>query len=308
MPILYIKDTNGNFIPVPSLRGSQGEKGADGISITVKSVSESNVDGGSNVVEFSDGKTLAVKNGSKGADGYTPVKGVDYQINIPVKGVDYFTEADKEEIVQQVITALGTPVFGRVDAEGSIILSGNLAEGKYTLKYEDAEGGLTEIGTVDIGDGVTNVIPLSINADGTLYNGGKGWKTGCRLNSSGVETEKTGMEVIGFVPFTLGDIAYFKNITLIVGNSAAQASNQYIVFYDSEFAQIGNTKFTDAMLASSSTTYTADASGNLKSLALDYGIFNFMGIGNQSGNAKYFRISAEEIDDSSVITLNEPME
>jgi hypothetical protein len=152
-----------------------------------------------------------------------------------------------------------------------------------------------------------NMLRQSINADGTPYNDGKGWKTGYRLNSSGVEAAATNMEVVGFIPFKLGDVAYFENITLIVGNSAAQASNQYIVFYDAAFAKLGTTKFTDAMLQSASTTYTADASGNLKSLALDYGIFNFMGIGNQSGNAKYFRISAEGIDDSSIITLNEPI-
>ena len=61
-----------------------GENGDNGTSVTVKSVSESSADGGSNVVTFSDGKTLTVKNGSKGTDatvtteriinalGYTP--------------------------------------------------------------------------------------------------------------------------------------------------------------------------------------------------------------------------------------------
>jgi hypothetical protein len=37
--------------------------GADGTSVTVKSVSESTADGGSNVVTFSDGKTVAIRNG-----------------------------------------------------------------------------------------------------------------------------------------------------------------------------------------------------------------------------------------------------
>ena len=43
--------------------------GKDGESITIKSVSESTADGGNNVITFSDGKTLTVKNGSKGSDG-----------------------------------------------------------------------------------------------------------------------------------------------------------------------------------------------------------------------------------------------
>ena len=41
----------------------------DGTSVTVASVSESNADGGTNVVTFSDGKTVAIKNGSKGSQG-----------------------------------------------------------------------------------------------------------------------------------------------------------------------------------------------------------------------------------------------
>lgn len=70
-------------------KGDKGDTGADGTSVTVKSVSESTADGGSNVVEFSDGKTVTIKNGNKGgtgAAGYTPVR-----------GVDYYTDADKAE-------------------------------------------------------------------------------------------------------------------------------------------------------------------------------------------------------------------
>lgn len=49
--------------------GSNGEPGKDGTSVTVASVTESAEDGGSNVVKFSDGKTVTIKNGSKGSDG-----------------------------------------------------------------------------------------------------------------------------------------------------------------------------------------------------------------------------------------------
>ena len=58
----------------------------------------------------------------------------------PVRGVDYWTEADQEAIVQQVITALGTPVFGRVDADNKIVLTGNVVAGVYEYWYEDENG------------------------------------------------------------------------------------------------------------------------------------------------------------------------
>lgn len=44
-------------------------RGKDGTSITVTNVSESTASGGSNVVTFSDGKTLTVRNGKDGSDG-----------------------------------------------------------------------------------------------------------------------------------------------------------------------------------------------------------------------------------------------
>lgn len=46
-----------------------GERGEPGTSVSITSVSESTADGGSNVVTFSDGTTLTIKNGSKGSQG-----------------------------------------------------------------------------------------------------------------------------------------------------------------------------------------------------------------------------------------------
>jgi hypothetical protein len=57
--------------------GSNGEPGKDGTSVTVASVTESTEDGGSNVVKFSDGKTVTIKNGSKGSDGAAGKDGQD---------------------------------------------------------------------------------------------------------------------------------------------------------------------------------------------------------------------------------------
>jgi hypothetical protein len=85
--------------------------GKDGTSVTVKSVSESTEDGGSNVVTFSDGKTLTVKNGSKGstgADGKTPVK-----------GTDYFTATDEAEMVAAVKAAMPSETWTFTLSDGS---------------------------------------------------------------------------------------------------------------------------------------------------------------------------------------------
>ena len=93
---------SGAFDGADGKDGKDGEPGASGTSVTVKSVSESTADGGSNIVTFSDGKTLTVKNGSKGSTGSKGDKGD--------KGDAYtLTDADKNSIVNAVIAAL--PVY-----------------------------------------------------------------------------------------------------------------------------------------------------------------------------------------------------
>jgi len=49
--------------------GSRGADGEDGTSVTILSISESAEDSGSNIVTFSSGETLTIKNGAKGAKG-----------------------------------------------------------------------------------------------------------------------------------------------------------------------------------------------------------------------------------------------
>ena len=83
----------------PGATGPAGSDGRDGTSVTITNVSTSSEDGGSNVVTFSDGKTMTVKNGRKGKDGLDG--------KTPVAGVDYYTAADKAELVEEVKSQIG---------------------------------------------------------------------------------------------------------------------------------------------------------------------------------------------------------
>lgn len=69
--------------------GAVGADGKDGASISVTSVTESSADGGSNVVTFSDGKTLTIKNGSKGSSGF-------FTLSVDSEGNLYAHTADDE--------------------------------------------------------------------------------------------------------------------------------------------------------------------------------------------------------------------
>ena len=101
------------YTPQKGVDYFDGKPGDPGTSVTVKSVSESAEDGGSNVVTFSDGKTVTVKNGRKGNPGdpgYTPQKGIDYSDGqpgySPQRGVDYWTASDIAEIKSYVDDAI----------------------------------------------------------------------------------------------------------------------------------------------------------------------------------------------------------
>lgn len=144
---------------IQGIQGIQGEKGADGTAATHK------WNGTVLTISSASGTSSADLKGEKGEKGETGAQGIQGPQGpkgdtgatgatgtagkTPVKGVDYWTEADQESIIQQVIVALGTPVFGRVDTNNNIILTGELANGTYTIKYENSEGTVMEIGTLD---------------------------------------------------------------------------------------------------------------------------------------------------------------
>lgn len=85
---------NGTVLTVTSasgtssadLKGDKGDTGSDGTSVTVKSVSESTADGGSNVVTFSDGKTVTINNGNKGTTGDRGSDGISPTLNVSKVG------------------------------------------------------------------------------------------------------------------------------------------------------------------------------------------------------------------------------
>lgn len=146
----------------------------------------------------------------------------DLSLEIPVKGIHYWTPTDQESIVQQVIVALGTPVFGRVDADNNIILTGELADGAYTVKYESAKGEHIEIGSISLTT-LINQIPISTDTDGSIYNT-TGYLAGKRINSSGAVADLDSSSaskkpfVTGFIPCKQGDIIRLKNCYIPANN------------------------------------------------------------------------------------------
>ncbi len=157
----------------------------------------------------------------------------------------------------------------------------------------------------------TNAIPLSINSDSSPYNGGQGWKTNTRLNSSGAEAELTNWEATGFIPITGTSKIYFKNIDW----NSDGAGKDYLAIYDSSFAKIASEPFTNWVNTNgadliSSGKIQKDANGNITYLDVSgLETANFGGAGFDFGSrVAYFRLSACGITNDSIISIDNPIE
>ena len=100
-----------------------------------------------------------------------------------------FTDTDKESIISEVLAILeeSSVVKVTVDADKNISLSGDLEDGTYTIKYNNADGSTTTICTLTISGGnssggptYTNLVPtakthtnISTVFNGTGYMDGK---------------------------------------------------------------------------------------------------------------------------------------
>ena len=144
----------------------------------------------------------------------------------------------------------------------------------------------------------TNLIPLAVGSDGKPYNNGQGWKTGYRLNSSGVETAANLIEVTGFMPCEKTDFLYFANMTFAKTGDGKDYT--YIATYDSNKNKLTSSKVSS--LAASVTEW--DSKGNLVRLDMEKYIY----LNNSSWQPKFFRISGYDINSNSIITRNQPIE
>lgn len=141
----------------------------------------------------------------------------------------------------------------------------------------------------------TNQIVLSIDTDNTVYNG-FGYKSGYRINREGQEVEQSGDAVTGFIPIKAGDVLHFKNIEYRPGN---EASGGYLAFYNGNFENIQAARAMDGLdsIGFVVDAYTTDeATGQLTSLTVR---------DKYNDGVSYFRISSPQLNNTSIITLNE---
>lgn len=80
----------------------------------------------------------------------------------------------------------------------------------------------------------TNLVPTSIDTDGSIYNGGLGYKNGYRIRSSGAEGTATNGACTGFIPLKANDVVRLSGYDANY-NTTANAIN----VYDAKFSNLG---------------------------------------------------------------------
>ncbi len=208
----HVGYVDSSYVYLGKYASIRGSAGAAGTSVTVESVSESTADGGSNVVTFSDGTTLTVKNGSKGSTGATGADGAPGADGYtPVRYVDYWTPEDQAEIQADIAEELAkrnqlTPEYAKdisecVDTSKLYVLPDGFI---YAYTYSEFERG-----------GYTNKVdPTSSD-----------FKTGQRYNASGAITsssyEKADCFVSNMFAIKAGDVLRIRGVRASTSTNAA---------------------------------------------------------------------------------------
>ena len=79
------------------------------------------------------------------------VNNIKFLSEIETPSGQVLTQADMDGIVDSVLVALGgQPVFGYVDEDNNIILTVELTDGTYSVKYEMEDGSTINIGELEV--------------------------------------------------------------------------------------------------------------------------------------------------------------
>lgn len=154
--------------------------------------------------------------------------------------------------------------------------------------------GRGESRTIDVTNYVvtyTNVLPTSIDTDGSVYNG-VGYKANVRWStSSNAESTYEGAYLSGYISAPAGDIVRLKNITM----SNKDTTNKLCCIYFCPSLGDMSNCLQNASTIGQWASPVWDDDGNLKQFT-------------STTATKYIRLQAAYIGPDSVVTINEPLE
>lgn len=310
--------SDGTILPVQNgENGAQGRPGNDGIGVAgADGVSATHSwDGTVLTVTSASGTSSADligpagpegPQGQTGADGYTPVK-----------GVDFWNADDKEEIEADISAEVADQLADKAQLQPEYADSLEVLEekGDTSKLYVLPDGYIyAYMGTYAEGGTVpnfTNQIPISKDTAGNIYNG-TGFKDGIKFSSSnGAETAQSGYVATGYIPIGYGSSGTATGeqvIHLSAMKMAGGDNNSRIAFYlaDKTFAGVATAGNLATTPTKNNGYYTLGNDGFINMIDVTGFTANYHV--NLNKDIAFFRLSAPGIDTNSILTVNEPIE
>ena len=142
----------------------------------------------------------------------------------------------------------------------------------------------------------TNQVPISIDTDGSVYNG-VGYVNDVRLNSSGGYTNSSNHVHTGYIPSVYGDVLRCETSALTTWTSGGM----YIAFYKSDFTLINILATKDLLERYGGIENTYDGGTRLT-----YDTINLSS--SRYGETAFIRVSSSGIGANLIVTINEEIE
>ena len=152
----------------------------------------------------------------------------------------------------------------------------------------------------------TNVLPLAVSiVDGTVLtgeDGSVGYINNTRYSSSSGYVAATGWDVAGLMPCARGDVIRLKNMTAYPYSESTNDNRGSIGFYDATRTWLASANLLNAETGLLGPTFNAeyDEDGNITQFTVP----EWDGL----ATVAYFTITCQDINENSIITVNEPIE
>ena len=190
------------------------------------------------------------------------------------------------------VSVMAGDVTGIVDEDNNIILSGDLANGAYTIKYKYEDGSFSDAITLTVGDVETykNLLPEAQDEGLTGVYNGIGYKENIRWSGSNSDfiSDSSSVKCVltGLLPVTVGDVFHIRGVDIVRYIDGRQSGWSY--FYDKNGERL-EMKITIATHASISTDVNGDFTITYNSLP---------------SGAVYVRFALGQVIDEFIISRN----
>lgn len=201
---------------------------------------------------------------------------------------------------------LNGDVVGVLDDSNNILLSGELADGTYTLKWLNKDGTYSDAGTIEVSENVEPEVPPIVNLalpDETA-TGQSAWESGGWCNDSYMAGSSYAYRSATNGRVTTNTFAVDARATIYVkGINYAEDTQLQIALFNSENGYIKHGSAGTTML---SQHYIID----LTKISDDYWSFQNANAGGSDNNARFIRIAGKPSGNISdiIITCNQPIE